>query len=832
MAPKRGGGGGERVEARAVLTAVLLADSFTQRFRPITVERPKALLPLVNIPMIEYALEWLAMNGVEEAFVFCCAHADLIQRYLAESKWAHSKDMKVTPIVSTNCLSAGEALRLIDQGHMIKNDFVLCSADIVSNMRLAPMLEAHRARRAADKNAIMTLAMQPVSHPSQRVRLGDSELVVVLDSATQRLLKYTEIEAGRPSPLAKLDCAMFSERDEVQVRCDLMDTHIAICAPEVLMLFSDNFDYQNIKRDFVSGVLSEEELGNKLFVHELRHEYAARVHNLRSYDAVSRDILQRWAFPFVPDANVLHLGGNPTWGQTNYRYSRGQRYLEGTVSLARSTVPGEDVCIGAGTSIGEGSRVVQSVIGRNVRIGRDVDITGSYVQDGVTIQDGVVLRCALVCEGAVLRAGCVVGPGSIVSYGCVVDTRHVVPPHTRISLCQQVLGANDDSEDELEYSTAAGGGAKGGPHGAQGQGGRRAAARAVDSDEDEDDEEEEEDDDIDSFDMDHTGKSLERPSQTAIRAAEALAVGRALAGEEAAVRFQSSAVGPNGAGYTWDARESPQDLDRFSIAPPCNLSLAGSDEAAAAEEAAAAAVTAGADAAGGGEGEGGGGGGSDEESEDEGARDPERVWRREVEETFLRCIKMRFAVNNVVIELNALKIAEDRTFADCAKYMLTALLNLALPPPPKTPADYVPLFKTAAPDTSTSEGKLALLRYYKTALAEWKDLLQRFLKSEDDQVDLLLTLEEYCSCEGVFEADGGAGACYGSIFAHLLRQLYDSEVVSEDALLAWADEKAHADPEERRYVDMPDVAKFIEWLREDEEEDDDEDEEEDEEDEE
>lgn len=77
---------------------------------------------------------------------------------------------------------------------------------------------------------------------------------------------------------------------------------------------------QNIKRDFVSGVLSEEELGNKLFVHELRHEYAARVHNLRSYDAVSRDILQRWAFPFVPDANVLHLGGNPTWGQTNYRW--------------------------------------------------------------------------------------------------------------------------------------------------------------------------------------------------------------------------------------------------------------------------------------------------------------------------------------------------------------------------------------------------------------------------------------------------------------------------------------------------------------------------------
>lgn len=63
--PKKGG---ERLEARNVLQAVLLADSFTQKFRPITVEKPKVLLPLVNVPMIEYTLEWLALNKVEEVF--------------------------------------------------------------------------------------------------------------------------------------------------------------------------------------------------------------------------------------------------------------------------------------------------------------------------------------------------------------------------------------------------------------------------------------------------------------------------------------------------------------------------------------------------------------------------------------------------------------------------------------------------------------------------------------------------------------------------------------------------------------------------------------------
>jgi hypothetical protein len=47
----------------------LLDDSsfhVAQRFRPMTVERPKVLLPLVNVPMINYTLEWLLASGVDE----------------------------------------------------------------------------------------------------------------------------------------------------------------------------------------------------------------------------------------------------------------------------------------------------------------------------------------------------------------------------------------------------------------------------------------------------------------------------------------------------------------------------------------------------------------------------------------------------------------------------------------------------------------------------------------------------------------------------------------------------------------------------------------------
>ena len=82
---------------------------------------------------------------------------------------------------------------------------------------------------------------------------------------------------------------------------------------------------QNVRREFVTGVLSEEELGNKIFVHVLAgSEYAERAGTLRAFDAVSRDVIHRWAFPFAPDTNLLPAAGAV---QTAYTFARGNVYL-------------------------------------------------------------------------------------------------------------------------------------------------------------------------------------------------------------------------------------------------------------------------------------------------------------------------------------------------------------------------------------------------------------------------------------------------------------------------------------------------------------------------
>ena len=60
------------VETKNVpLQAILFMDSFETKFRPITLECPKALFPLANVPMLEYSLEFLVKNNVKQVFLFC-----------------------------------------------------------------------------------------------------------------------------------------------------------------------------------------------------------------------------------------------------------------------------------------------------------------------------------------------------------------------------------------------------------------------------------------------------------------------------------------------------------------------------------------------------------------------------------------------------------------------------------------------------------------------------------------------------------------------------------------------------------------------------------------
>ncbi|KAJ6263745.1 hypothetical protein Dda_2315 [Drechslerella dactyloides] len=397
----------------SLLQAVVLADSFNKRFRPLTLEKPRCLLPLANTPLIEYTLEFLALGGVQEIFLYCCAHADMIQQYIQNSKWSRpSSPFDIHIVESPSSTSVGDVMRELDQTGLIKTDFILISGDIVSNVPLQPILEEHKARRLIDKNCIMTTILRETSADHRTKPRGEGGIFTT-DIDGKQILHY---EALRQSPTQErvgLPKDLVRTRDTFLLHGDLLDCCIDILSFEVPPLFTENFDWQHSRKDFLHGILMDELYGKTVYCHILKSGYAGRVQSLHTYDSVTRDIINRWTYPFCPDSNLLD-------GQT-YKYSRGHLYKEADVILAQSAVIKEGTIIGAGTNIGHGTIVASSSIGRNCIIGKNVKLDGAMIWDNVVIGDNCTIGNAIIASEAHINDGCTIATGAVVSYGVVVE---------------------------------------------------------------------------------------------------------------------------------------------------------------------------------------------------------------------------------------------------------------------------------------------------------------------------------------------------------------------------------------------------------------------------
>ncbi|XP_011621032.1 translation initiation factor eIF-2B subunit epsilon isoform X1 [Amborella trichopoda] len=729
MAQKKGGGSAKvadvaDIQARDPLQAVLLADSFTQRFRPITLERPKVLLPLVNVPMIKYTLLWLESVGVEEVFVFCCAHAKQVTSYLENNGSFGSPSFKVTAIESNDSISAGDALRTIFERGVIKGDFVLISGDTVSNMSLTQALQEHKERRKKDPLAVMTMVIRQ-SKPSpitNQTRLGNDELVLVIDPESSQLLYYEE-KAQHSRGVVSIDRTFLADRPAICIYNDKQDCFIDICSPEVLSLFTDNFDYQQLRRDFVKGLLMDEILGYKIFTHEIHSSYAARVDNFRSYDTIGKDILQRWTYPLLPD--VLSNGNG-----LQVKVNRQGVYKASDVIQSRSAHIGPLSLVGEGTVIGDNSMIWNSVIGRGCTIGCNVSIENCYIWDSVTIQDKCKLRHAVVCDGVVLKTGAVLEPGVILSFKVIIGEGFVVPAYSKISLMTQPT--KQDSDEELEYADSSTG--------------------AIDSPS------------STGMENDSNGvfrsKSLDSPC------------------------WDASEVGVSGAGYLWLVGEGAHEEEwRQSVAPVPADKLKEflrihEDKKEVSSPTANVNPTS---------GESRHDSGSVDDDEDE--KDDDAYFEREVEETFRRAVSdvPGVKLDNVILEVNALRLAYNMTVSDCAGALFHTVLKLGV--------------------ESLSGTSRGLFLNAKEEIVKWKGLLKNYLQSEDDEVEVLLKFEEIC-LESLRE--------YSPIFCSILQVLYDEEIVTEDAILKWASEKQGADESDKIFLKQ--CEGYIQWLMEAEEE--------------
>ncbi|KAF9453228.1 nucleotide-diphospho-sugar transferase [Macrolepiota fuliginosa MF-IS2] len=433
------------VDDEEVLQAVILADSFNKRFRPLSAGKPRCLLPICNAPLLDWTLESLALAGVQEVFVICRSHADQVKEAIKESKWSKpGSGMKIVPIMtSKETYSPGDAMRDIYTRGLVTSDFVLVMGDLVSNVRIDEVVRLHKERRKSNKDAIMTIVVKE-SGAEHRTRARGESSIFVLDSETSECLHYEPVTGFPSTKVAKLPREILAEHPEVEIRNDLIDCSIDICSVEVPSLFQDNFDYLDIRRDFVHGVLTSDLLMKSIHLYVVQEGYAARVQDTRSYESISKDILSRWTFPLVPDDN--HPGGH------NYEHLRGNRYIakDGSVVLARTCKIGSNTLIGPSTQVSENVQVISSVIGQNCRIGAGSIIDNSYIFDNTVIGPNCKIQRSIIGSSCMIKENTLVQNGSLIGDGVILGPDVALSPFERLSVKRSIFAHTPVTEDSDE----------------------------------------------------------------------------------------------------------------------------------------------------------------------------------------------------------------------------------------------------------------------------------------------------------------------------------------------------------------------------------------------
>lgn len=437
--------------------AIVLTDSFQTRFMPLTSVKPRCLLPLASVPLIEYTLEFLANAGVNEVYLMCSSHADQIQEYIENSKWtAHDSKFSIKTVMSLESRSVGDAMRDLDNRGLISGDFLLVSGDVVTNIDFEKVMNFHKQKKQNDKNHIVTMVLTPAG-PLHRTRSHVEPATFILDKKTDRCLFYQGIPPvdGKKSSV-NIDPELLDDvEDEIVVRNDLIDCHVDICSPHVPQIFQENFDYQELRNDFVKGVLTSDLLKKTIYSYITDgSEYAARVESWTTYDAISQDILARWCYPLVPDSNLCD--GN------SYTYEFNHVYKEDKVVLAQSCKIGSCTSIGENTVVGEGSSIKKAVIGKNCKIGKNVEISNSYIWDNSVIEDNVIINHSIVAANSVIKTNATLSPGSVIGFNVVIGEGVEIPHHYRIidtpiSKTQDDFDSSSfdsDHEDEVSDQTS------------------------------------------------------------------------------------------------------------------------------------------------------------------------------------------------------------------------------------------------------------------------------------------------------------------------------------------------------------------------------------------
>jgi mannose-1-phosphate guanylyltransferase len=355
--------------------ALILVGGKATRLLPLTVNTPKSLVPVMNVPILMHLINHLSEHGIKDIVLAQGHLAESIERYFGDGH-----ELGVTIHHSYEEVPLGSAGAAKNAERLLEGTFLVLNSDIFSDMDFTSMLELHRARSAK-----ATIAVTPVNDPT----------------------KYGLVEADSSGRVVR-----FLEKPKLeQVTTNMINAGAWFVEADVLSLVPPETNW-SFERNVFPQLLAQ---GQPVHAYS-SGGYWIDMGTHEAYLQMHRDILDGKCSRYrIAPRNGAAIGEESRVHTTSR--------MSGKVVIAPGCLVGGRACIAGPAVIGprcvldDESRIEDSVIWHDVFIGRGTCIISSVIANNCYIGANCVVEGAVVADHVTIDPGMIVAAGSKIEPG-------------------------------------------------------------------------------------------------------------------------------------------------------------------------------------------------------------------------------------------------------------------------------------------------------------------------------------------------------------------------------------------------------------------------------
>ncbi|MCM3712889.1 sugar phosphate nucleotidyltransferase [Alkalihalobacillus oceani] len=363
------------------MKAVIIAGGKGTRLQPLTAQRPKAMAPLAEKPVMQYGIELLKKHGITEIAVTVGYMAEKIEAYFGDGS---GLGVSLTYFKESNPLGTAGSVKEAEA--FLDEPFLVMSGDVLSDFHLREGIAAHERM-----GGLATIFVKEVESP--------------LDFAVVQMNDAGQITRFLEKP------------KEEEIFGQTVSSGIYLMEPEILASIEKG-EKADFGRDIFPRLLR---LGKQLNGYPAEG-YWADIGTLPRYYQAQLDLLHGHVSAEISGTEVAP----GIWVGEDVM-------IEAGVSLKAPVVIGSGTVVQRGASIGPGA-----VVGAASTVAGRASVEGTVAWPRAVLQQGSTLKGAVLADGVIVKERMTIQEPLVIASGTVVE--EVVLSSPRAAAAGQRIG--------------------------------------------------------------------------------------------------------------------------------------------------------------------------------------------------------------------------------------------------------------------------------------------------------------------------------------------------------------------------------------------------------